>query len=107
MARRGFLEADGVCSSQPTGAQNQATALRAEGVIVTQGALGELMVDFSEFGWFPRHLPSQDSDGSDSQDEDEEFPDAEPEEREQPEENEENEVPEETRGTGRRRRGGR
>lgn len=25
---------------------------------VVTGALGELMVDFAEFGWFPRSLPS-------------------------------------------------
>ncbi|KAH8897732.1 MGMT family protein [Thozetella sp. PMI_491] len=57
--------------SQPTGAQNQATALRAEGVTVTTGALGELMVDFVEFGWFPRHLPSEQEDGEDSGSEEE------------------------------------
>lgn len=45
--------------SQPTGSQNQATALRAEGVTVTSGALGELTVDFAEFGWFPEVLPSE------------------------------------------------
>lgn len=45
--------------SQPTGSQNQAAALRAEGVTVTTGALGELMVDFGEFGWFPEVLPSE------------------------------------------------
>lgn len=45
--------------SQPTGAQNQAAALRAEGVTVTTGALGELMVDLAEYGWFPTVLPSE------------------------------------------------
>lgn len=25
---------------------------------VTTGALGELLVDFGEYGWFPRQLPS-------------------------------------------------
>lgn len=49
--------------SQPSGAQNQATALRAEGVTVTTGALGELMVDFAEHGWFPRILPSEAASG--------------------------------------------
>lgn len=45
--------------SQPTGTQNQAAALRAEGVTVDTGALGELMVDFAEYGWFPDILPSE------------------------------------------------
>ena len=75
--------------SQPTGAQNQATALRAEGVTVTTGALGELEVDFGmsvviflfffyqyrtltfnseEYGWFPRRLPSEVTDGESSED---------------------------------------
>jgi methylated-DNA-protein-cysteine methyltransferase related protein len=30
---------------------------------VTTGALGELMVDFGEFGWFPRVLPSEEAQG--------------------------------------------
>ena len=45
--------------SQPSGAQNQAEALRAEGVRVTANAMGELLVDFDEFGWFPDTLPSE------------------------------------------------
>ncbi|KAI4868829.1 DNA binding methylated-DNA--cysteine S-methyltransferase [Hypoxylon rubiginosum] len=45
--------------SQPSGARNQAAALQAEGVTVTTSALGELEVDFSEYGWFPDELPSQ------------------------------------------------
>ncbi|KUI60979.1 Alkyltransferase-like protein 1 [Cytospora mali] len=55
--------------SQPSGPQNQAASLRAEGVTVTTGALGELMVDFGEFGWFPSALPSQV--GSDLEEEEE------------------------------------
>lgn len=45
--------------SQPAGTQNQAAALRAEGVTVETGALGELIVDFAEYGWFPDILPSE------------------------------------------------
>lgn len=45
--------------SRPSGSRDQATALRAEGVTVTTGALGELMVDLVEFGWFPVELPSE------------------------------------------------
>ncbi|KAI1801457.1 DNA binding methylated-DNA--cysteine S-methyltransferase [Daldinia bambusicola] len=55
------INAKGMISprSQPSGARNQAAALRAEGVTVTTSALGELMVDFSECGWFPNALPSE------------------------------------------------
>jgi len=47
------------CRSHPSGSQNQAAALRAEGVEVTAGAMGELMVDLAEYGWFPEALPSE------------------------------------------------
>lgn len=56
--------------SQPAGTQNQAAALRAEGVNVETGALGELIVDFAEHGWFPDILPSE-AGQDDEQDEDE------------------------------------
>ncbi|KAJ4307289.1 Ras guanine nucleotide exchange factor bud5 [Collariella sp. IMI 366227] len=42
-----------------------------EGVTVTTGALGELMVDFGEFGWFPKILPSEAARGMVLSDEDE------------------------------------
>ncbi|TVY83813.1 Alkyltransferase-like protein [Lachnellula suecica] len=45
------------------GAAKQAVVLRSEGVTVTTGSLGELMVDFSEYGWFPRQLPSDQTAG--------------------------------------------
>ncbi|KAI0454382.1 MGMT family protein [Xylaria acuta] len=48
--------------SQPSGARNQAAALRAEGVTVSTDALGELSVDFAEYGWFPDSLPSEEAD---------------------------------------------
>ncbi|KAL2160751.1 hypothetical protein VTH06DRAFT_948 [Thermothelomyces fergusii] len=65
------VNAKGVISprSQPSGARNQAAALEAEGVIVTRGALGELMVDFAAYGWFPRVLPSEEGQGVDVSDE--------------------------------------
>ncbi|KAF4966423.1 hypothetical protein FZEAL_10661 [Fusarium zealandicum] len=47
--------------SQPEGSRTQAAALQAEGVQVTSNAMGELSVDFSEFGWFPEALPSEDN----------------------------------------------
>ncbi|KAI1497447.1 6-O-methylguanine DNA methyltransferase [Biscogniauxia marginata] len=55
------INSKGVISprSQPSGAQNQATALQAEGVTVTTSILGELTVDFAEYGWFPAILPSE------------------------------------------------
>jgi len=43
----------------PSGAANQARELRNEGVTVSTGALGEFKIDFGEFGWFPRQLPSE------------------------------------------------
>ncbi|KAK3904107.1 hypothetical protein C8A05DRAFT_13980 [Staphylotrichum tortipilum] len=57
------INAKGIVSprSQPSGAHNQAAALEAEGVTVTTGPLGELMVDFGEFGWFPAVLPSEEA----------------------------------------------
>lgn len=55
-------------SALPSGATSQADALLAEGVIVTTNALGELMVDLGEYGWFPRHLPSDVAAGIDESD---------------------------------------
>lgn len=43
----------------PSGAANQATALRQEGVEVMDGNMGELMVDLGIYGWFPNDLPSE------------------------------------------------
>jgi len=40
------------------GAARQANALEAEGVQVTQNALGEYTVDLTKYGWFPSILPS-------------------------------------------------
>jgi len=47
----------------PSGAANQAQVLRSEGVTVTTGSMGDLMVDFAEYGWFPRQLPSEEAAG--------------------------------------------
>lgn len=41
------------------GAARQAAALRAEGVTVDIGHLGELTVDLAAFGWFPDRLSSE------------------------------------------------
>ncbi|KAF2144983.1 uncharacterized protein K452DRAFT_133177 [Aplosporella prunicola CBS 121167] len=46
----------------PGGAERQAAALRAEGVEVTRGHLGEYFIDFSAYGWFPDMLPSEAAD---------------------------------------------
>ncbi|KAK5991908.1 Alkyltransferase-like protein 1 [Cladobotryum mycophilum] len=69
-----IINSKGVISprSQPSGAQNQATALRDEGVQVTEGALGELFVDFGEYGWFPSVLPSEEEEHDDSEDDEDE-----------------------------------
>jgi methylated-DNA-protein-cysteine methyltransferase related protein len=45
--------------SQPSGARNQAAALRAEAIEVLTGPLGELIVDLEHYGWFPTRLPSE------------------------------------------------
>ncbi len=45
--------------SHPSGSVNQAAALQAEGVEVTTGALGEFLVSFETYGWFPDTLPSE------------------------------------------------
>lgn len=66
------VEPDCRSRSQPSGTQNQAAALRAEGVTVTTGALGELTVDFNEFGWFPKELPSEAGNHDDESEEEEE-----------------------------------
>ena len=63
--------------SQPLGAQNQATALRAEGISVSSNAMGELMVSFEEFGWFPRVLPSEEVEGLEEESDGDEEEDAE------------------------------
>ncbi|KAJ5151637.1 hypothetical protein N7492_009932 [Penicillium capsulatum] len=46
----------------PGSAERQAEALRLEGVEVTSDSMGEMYVDFSRYGWFPKHLPSEESD---------------------------------------------
>ncbi|KAM0239026.1 hypothetical protein ACHAP5_008398 [Fusarium lateritium] len=48
-------------ASQPGGSRSQAQALEAEGVEVETNALGEHSVDFSQYGWFPEVLPSEES----------------------------------------------
>lgn len=57
------INAKGVISprSQPSGARNQAAVLRTEGVTVSTDAMGELSVDFAEYGWFPDILPSEEA----------------------------------------------
>jgi hypothetical protein len=63
----------------PSGAARQAAALRREGVEVTQNAMGEFLVDFGQYGWFPPVLPSE-TEEADSSDEDEDEDEGEDEE---------------------------
>ncbi|KAF1974690.1 hypothetical protein BU23DRAFT_504421 [Bimuria novae-zelandiae CBS 107.79] len=49
----------GISPRGPSGASRHAAALRAEGVEVTQNAMGEFYVDFGTYGWFPAMLPSE------------------------------------------------
>lgn len=54
------VNAKGIISPRgPGGAARQAVALRQEGVMVEDGSLGELRIDFATYGWFPSHLPSE------------------------------------------------
>lgn len=48
-----------VLRGHPSGAANQARVLREEGVEVGTGSLGEFVVDFVKYGWFPHQLPSE------------------------------------------------
>ncbi|KAI1433191.1 MGMT family protein [Xylaria sp. CBS 124048] len=59
------INAKGVISprSQPSGAREQAAALRAEGVKVSADAMGELSVNLANYGWFPNLLPSEKAGG--------------------------------------------
>lgn len=51
------------CRGHPSGAANQAQVLQGENVTVNRGSLGEYTVDFAEYGWFPRQLPSEEAAG--------------------------------------------
>ncbi|KAF2473086.1 uncharacterized protein BDR25DRAFT_282327 [Lindgomyces ingoldianus] len=64
----------GISPRGPSGASRQAAALRAEGVQVDQGPMGELTVNLERFGWFPDVLPSEEGlvESSGEEDEDEE-----------------------------------
>lgn len=63
----GFHDAD-FCRG-PGSAERQAEALRQEGVEVDSDSMGDFYVDFARYGWFPDHLPGEES--GDSEDEDE------------------------------------
>lgn len=54
------------------GARQQATAIEAEGVQVTRGSLGEYLIDFAVYGWFPDRLPSDLSEDDEDDNDDEE-----------------------------------
>ena len=57
----------------PSGAGRQAAALRAEGVEMVEGAMGEFSIDLQRYGWFPSLLPSEarEVEGDDDDEEDE------------------------------------
>ncbi|ORX99546.1 6-O-methylguanine DNA methyltransferase [Clohesyomyces aquaticus] len=63
----------GIPPRGPSGASRHAAALRAEGVQVEQGPMGEFTVDLERFGWFPDVLPSEAGlvESSDEEDEEE------------------------------------
>ncbi|KAL2005130.1 hypothetical protein VTN00DRAFT_2980 [Thermoascus crustaceus] len=49
----------------PGGAARQAAALRSEGVHIETDSMGEMYVDFRQYGWFPKRLPSEEGSSSD------------------------------------------
>lgn len=55
--------------SGPGTAEHQAEALRDEGVEVTTDSMGEIYVDFSRYGWFPKRLPSEEEEDEDEDEE--------------------------------------
>ncbi|KAF2006908.1 hypothetical protein P154DRAFT_517364 [Amniculicola lignicola CBS 123094] len=62
----------GIPPRGPHGASRHAAVLRAEGVEVSEGSMGELTVDLSKYGWFPEMLPSETGQVESSDGEDEE-----------------------------------
>ncbi|KAF2086638.1 MGMT family protein [Saccharata proteae CBS 121410] len=57
----------GISPRGPGGASRQAEALRQEGVYVGRGSLGEFVVDFAAYGWFPEELPSETAEAADDE----------------------------------------
>ncbi|KAK8169626.1 6-O-methylguanine DNA methyltransferase [Phyllosticta citrichinensis] len=56
------INSKGIISPRgPSGASRQAAALRAEGVHVDRGSLGEYLVSLETYGWFPDMLPSEEA----------------------------------------------
>ena len=51
-----------LCIRGPGGAARQEAVLLQEGVQVGHGPLGERTVDLANYGWFPNHLPGEESD---------------------------------------------
>lgn len=56
--------------SGPGSAQRQADRLAEEGVDVTTDSMGEMYINFTTYGWFPKRLPSEEGQ-VDSQDDSE------------------------------------
>lgn len=56
-----------IVRSGPGGAARQAAALRSEGVHVETDSMGEMYVDFRQYGWFPKRLPSEEGSSSDEE----------------------------------------
>ncbi|KXL51168.1 hypothetical protein M433DRAFT_60781 [Acidomyces richmondensis BFW] len=54
-----IINSKGIISHRGVGgAAKQEAALIQEGVEVTRGSLGERIIDFTVYGWFPPRLPS-------------------------------------------------
>ncbi|KAJ5633348.1 hypothetical protein N7490_009687 [Penicillium lividum] len=61
------VNAKGMISHRgPGSAERQAEALREEGVVVTTDSMNEFHIDFSNYGWFPKQLPSEEEENQQS-----------------------------------------
>lgn len=56
-------------TSGPGSASRQAVALRHEGVVVEQDAMGDFYIDMTRYGWFPVRLPSEEGESESDSDE--------------------------------------
>ena len=68
LSAKGVISPRGAEAGGAAGRNRQAAALRDEGVEVTQDAMGELKVDLTQYGWFPRQLPSDAIEGDEGDD---------------------------------------
>ena len=54
-----------ICKRGPGGTERQEAVLVREGVEVGRSSMGERTVNLATYGWFPSHLPSEESEDDD------------------------------------------